>query len=951
MAHSHSSNSSAVYEDPNTRSGSSPNKFVAGAHSHTSVHDADTTSNAGGTGSSSATTDAISNELNRLEVIWIQSNGTPTQIPAGALTFWHAADAPPGWSVYTDSQGRYLRGATAGGDGGSIPAGSASHAHVGSHSHTTTHFHTAKTSGAASSTGFLNDSALEVDAATTSHNHQVTLGTTVSGSTSSDNANAIAHARDPLWLKTRVVQPPSSVDPPPQIIAIWLGNLASIPEGWALCDGTNGTPNLLGTRLIRGAETNGDVGTTGGVASHSHTATTHSHTGPGSHTHNKSFGSASATTKIRNLAGSADHALTHSSGHNNTSSVGSIGTTGSIAPTIGSTDNMPPFTQVAFIQLVVVLPDPPEMRVRSNFNAELDAEFFWTFSHPVVGESQSAFQLEIYLDTLQVHDTGKVVSSPPNQAANPGLEVNADGWFGFGGTFARSTAQAHSGVASGLFTPDGVTATGVAGLSTAGSPFVNAGYAYQMSVWVYSPNGYTITPAIAWRDSGGTIFDTTSGDPVVVPSGVWTKLMVTGTAPIGAVTAGPRVSMPDTPAASDLLYMDDMSFWGHSYFVLPGGTLSNDETYTWRVRVWDSADEVSEWPTADAFVTEDDAIVIVLVHQTLQVVGEREVLLDAHEILIEHQPLIVETLIPETPVQPPLYVVPTLTLSRNGDLLRLPFTAEPGYSWCLAPGIEGLDQPTTSLFQQRAAGQFGSYSRGVDVPAREIFLPILTHHPSYPELLAARDFYNRLTSPYHGHTVRITVQRPDGTSRYIDGFRTGDGPSWDRATWIPRIAMQKFGQLFVCPDPWWRGAPVTLQWSGSSPTDFFPITPVQLSADRLLGVPQSINVPGDVIAYPAFTITGPTTSVTATHVETGRSWTFNAVLDPGEEAMVHTDPRFAAEDSPVHGPNEENWFEYLEPPYDLWSLPIGAQTIEIEIAGLTSATQVSVSIQPLYETA
>jgi hypothetical protein len=163
--------------------------------------------------------------------------------------------------------------------------------------------------------------------------------------------------------------------------------------------------------------------------------------------------------------------------------------------------------------------------------------------------------------------------------------------------------------------------------------------------------------------------------------------------------------------------------------------------------------------------------------------------------------------------------------------------------------------------------------------------------------------------------------------------------------------MQKFGQLFVCPDPWWRGAPVTLQWSGSSPADFFPITPVQLSADRLLGIPQSINVPGDVIAYPAFTITGPTTSVTATHVETGRSWTFNAVLNEGEEAMVHTDPRFAAEDSPVHGPNEENWFEYLEPPYDLWSLPIGAQTIEIEIAGLTSATQVGVSIQPLYETA
>lgn len=76
-------------------------------------------------------------------------------------------------------------------------------------------------------------------------------------------------------------------------IIMWNGSVA--PTGWALCDGSNGTPNLL-DRFIVGATNGGDnvypgvgVGQTGGspdaiVVSHFHTATStvsdpgHSHT-------------------------------------------------------------------------------------------------------------------------------------------------------------------------------------------------------------------------------------------------------------------------------------------------------------------------------------------------------------------------------------------------------------------------------------------------------------------------------------------------------------------------------------------------------------------------------------------------------------------------------------------------------------------------------------------------
>ena len=64
---------------------------------------------------------------------------------------------------------------------------------------------------------------------------------------------------------------------PAGIISMWSGSIASIPSGWALCNGTNGTPNLV-DRFVICAGSAYNVGATGGskdaiVVSHSHTIT------------------------------------------------------------------------------------------------------------------------------------------------------------------------------------------------------------------------------------------------------------------------------------------------------------------------------------------------------------------------------------------------------------------------------------------------------------------------------------------------------------------------------------------------------------------------------------------------------------------------------------------------------------------------------------------------------
>lgn len=93
-------------------------------------------------------------------------------------------------------------------------------------------------------------------------------------------------------------------------IVMWNGTTTNIPSGWALCDGSNGTPDLR-DRFIVGAGRNYSVNSIGGadsvsltesqMPSHSHSmgsAGDHSHSGStsgdGSHSHSGSTGGASA---------------------------------------------------------------------------------------------------------------------------------------------------------------------------------------------------------------------------------------------------------------------------------------------------------------------------------------------------------------------------------------------------------------------------------------------------------------------------------------------------------------------------------------------------------------------------------------------------------------------------------------------------------------------------------
>jgi len=157
---------------------------------------------------------------------------------------------------------------------------------------------------------------------------------------------------------------------PSGAILMWSGSIGSIPSGWLICDGTNGTPDLR-SRFVVGAgstyavnATGGSAdaiavahthtysGTTGGMsanASHSHSVSDpgHSHSGQVGQNNGTGYavgqpsgleigGIGAAATNISIVSASVAHTHTFSG---TTASTGSSGTNA----------NLPPYLALAYI--------------------------------------------------------------------------------------------------------------------------------------------------------------------------------------------------------------------------------------------------------------------------------------------------------------------------------------------------------------------------------------------------------------------------------------------------------------------------------------------------------------------------------------------------------------------------------------------------------------------------
>ena len=139
---------------------------------------------------------------------------------------------------------------------------------------------------------------------------------------------------------------------PSGAIVLWSGSIGSIPVGWYLCDGTNGTPNLKDSFVVGAGNTYPVAGTGGSanaiVVSHTHAATSvvtdpaHSHSLIGETIQGNTNTSPSASTdsNARPLGFTTNTAYTGIS----------VGTTNQSTGVSGTNANLPPYYALAYIQ-------------------------------------------------------------------------------------------------------------------------------------------------------------------------------------------------------------------------------------------------------------------------------------------------------------------------------------------------------------------------------------------------------------------------------------------------------------------------------------------------------------------------------------------------------------------------------------------------------------------------
>lgn len=152
-------------------------------------------------------------------------------------------------------------------------------------------------------------------------------------------------------------------------------------------------------------------------------------------------------------------------------------------------------------------------------------------------------------------------------------------------TFTHSSAAYRSCCGSGLITPDG-TETCVGARTT---PYnllpAEEDVDHTLAVWLMSPNVSgtgDVSISVEFFDGVGTSLGTTTVDgPITLPAGVWTYMEGVVTSPTNTASARIAVNVCGTPTASDLVYVDDVTFTPVTFTAVTGSIAPSLNDTVW----------------------------------------------------------------------------------------------------------------------------------------------------------------------------------------------------------------------------------------------------------------------------------------------------------------------------------------------------------------------------------
>jgi len=260
-------------------------------------------------------------------------------------------------------------------------------------------------------------------------------------------------------------------------------------------------------------------------------------------------------------------------------------------------------------------------------------------------------------------------------------------------------------------------------------------------------------------------------------------------------------------------------------------------------------------------------------------------------------------------------------------------------------GATGLGMPAVELTLDETPLLDGADVSDVYAPPRPIQLPILilaSDVAGYRERVLAL-----VHAVSYGQQCHLEVRQADGQRRripvwYSGGLEGAEDKDTGGETWM-RLVLKA-----LAPMPFWFD-PVPIvyryEYSSGTPPVFLgdPFLPMKLAAGTVLGSTQIIN-PGDVKAWPVWTIEPPADEVTLTDTDADRTIELAGEVTSGQTLTIVTQPRF----TDVRLSDGTDYWPTLTGKPSFWPVRPGTTNIELMLTGASTGSAVEVSFNPRY---
>lgn len=183
----------------------------------------------------------------------------------------------------------------------------------------------------------------------------------------------------------------------------------------------------------------------------------------------------------------------------------------------------------------------------------------------------------------------------------------------------------------------------------------------------------------------------------------------------------------------------------------------------------------------------------------------------------------------------------------------------------LRAGVRGMNMPPITRYTSKSPAVAGSRWRGSITEERDVFWPLHLFQRNGSQEWLDHDarFWDTLNPD---RTGVWSVVQPNGTSRHLTlRFMDDGGQSFDTSPEL--FGWCSYGVNLIAEQPYWVGETISRTWGQvDNPTNFFGGSagygpPFYISSASTMAN-ATIDNPGDVPAWPVWTIKAPFTSAT-----------------------------------------------------------------------------------------